>query len=311
MRVHANAKLGPAGRLALVVLVEGVRSATAAAESSVSAMAHAGGIAGGRLRSSAAAPWLRSLEPSASPTAASRQSSRRRFARSAPRRVGDPGWLPGLPASRIRQSGRCRARHGLSRLRPPSEARRTATNGRDQATFCTRRLPLRRFRRPGSRHRRSLPTRPTLDGASTRVGYDYAHAIIDDHTRLACRAAPGREGRHGHRVPPARPGLLRHHGITARRLMTDNAFTYVQQPLAARAARSARIRHLTTQPYPPAPRQNRTLPPDHRPRMGPRPQLPLKRAPSQALDRLAQPLQPPATALRDRQPTPISRVHNL
>ncbi len=42
MRVHANAKLGPAGRLALVVLIrEGASLRAAAAESSVSvATAH-------------------------------------------------------------------------------------------------------------------------------------------------------------------------------------------------------------------------------------------------------------------------------
>ena len=73
------------------------------------------------------------------------------------------------------------------------------------------------------------------------------------------------------------------HGITAKRLMTDNALT-TQQPLTARAARPSR-RPPPDHPALPAPhqRQGRTLPPDHGPRMGLRPHLPLTSTPPAAL----------------------------
>jgi transposase InsO family protein len=85
-----------------------------------------------------------------------------------------------------------------------------------------------------------------------RVGYDFAHAIVDDHSRLAYVEL------HEDERAQTVTGFLERalaffdeHGITAKRLMTDNAFAYVRNRslrdlLAARA-----IRHLTTQAYRP------------------------------------------------------------
>jgi transposase InsO family protein len=259
MRVHANAKLGPAGRLALVGLIEGGCSLrTAAAESSVSvSTAHRWWHRwrGACAQSRASGAWLedRSSRPQ-------RQ----------PRRTGDElearicavrqatGWGPRLVAGATGQPHqtvwKVLRRHGLSR-RPAPE--RGAPNRYEwprpgdllHMDVCT----YARFRRPGHRATgdRSQRDRHWMAPA-TRVGNDYAHAIVDDHSRLAYVELHADE-----RAATVTAFLERAlaffdaHGITARRLMTDNAFTYtknrsLRELLAARA-----IRHLTIQPYRP------------------------------------------------------------
>src|SRR3954471_12745207 len=190
MRVHANAKLGPAGRLALVVLVEGGCSLrAAAAESAVSvATAHRW--------------WHRWLDASAIERASGAwledRSSRPHHQ---PRRVGEQlaaricavreatGWGPRLVAGATGQPHqtvwKVLRRHGLSRRSP---AERGAPNRYewprpgDLLHMDVCRYP--RFRRPGHRATgdRSQRDRHWM-AASTRVGYDYAHAVIDDHAR--------------------------------------------------------------------------------------------------------------------------------
>ena len=83
-------------------------------------------------------------------------------------------------------------------------------------------------------------------------GYQFAHAMVDDHSRLAYVEL------HGDELALTVTGFVEralaffaNHGITARRLMTDNAFSYTKsRSLAALLARRG-IRHLTTQPYRP------------------------------------------------------------
>ena len=86
----------------------------------------------------------------------------------------------------------------------------------------------------------------------TRIGYDYVHAIVDDHTRLAYAEI------HPNEKAATVTGFLERalahfatHGITAKRLITDNAFNYVKNRSLRELLASRRIRHLTTQPYRP------------------------------------------------------------
>jgi hypothetical protein len=86
----------------------------------------------------------------------------------------------------------------------------------------------------GDRHRTGAQKRQ-------RVGWEFCHSIIDDHSRLAyTETPPRREGRHRHRVRPARAGVLRpprHHGQAP----ADRQRVHLRpQPRAARAARRAR-----------------------------------------------------------------------
>ena len=87
---------------------------------------------------------------------------------------------------------------------------------------------------------------------ATRVGYDYAHAIVDDHSRLAYVEL------HDDESAATVTGFVERalaffagHGITAERLMTDNAFTYVKNRSLRELLAARGIRHLTTQPYRP------------------------------------------------------------
>ena len=88
--------------------------------------------------------------------------------------------------------------------------------------------------------------------ACRRVGYDYAHAIVDDHSRLAFVEL------HDDEKAATVTGFVERaiaffaeHGIAAKRLMTDNAFAYVKnRSLRELLARHA-IHHLTTKPYRP------------------------------------------------------------
>jgi transposase InsO family protein len=110
-----------------------------------------------------------------------------------------------------------------------------------------------RFERPGHRvtgdrsQRQRNWMRP-----EKRVGYDYAHAIVDDHSRLAYVELHDDE-----RAATVTAFLERAltffagHGISARRLMTDNAFTYTKNRSLRELLAARDIRHLTTQPYRP------------------------------------------------------------
>jgi transposase InsO family protein len=89
-------------------------------------------------------------------------------------------------------------------------------------------------------------------GPETRVGYDFAHAIVDDHSRLAYVEL------HDDEKAATVTGFAERaltffaeHGITAKRLMTDNAFTYARNRSLRELHTGRGIRHLTTEPYRP------------------------------------------------------------
>ena len=78
-----------------------------------------------------------------------------------------------------------------------------------------------------------------------RVGYDYAHAIVDDHSRLAYVEL------HDDEKAATVTGFLERalaffaeHEIAAKRLLTDNGFSYVKnrslRELLARRGRATR-----------------------------------------------------------------------
>jgi transposase InsO family protein len=84
------------------------------------------------------------------------------------------------------------------------------------------------------------------------VGYDFAHAIADDHSRLAYVEL------HSDERAATVTGFLERalafyaeHGVVAKRLMTDNAFSYVNNRSLRELLATRGIRHLTTKPYRP------------------------------------------------------------
>ena len=259
MRVHANAKLGPAGRLALVRLVDGGCSLRAAAKQSSVSVATAHRWWHRWLDASAEARasdgWLQ--DRSSRPLRQPRRTGAGEEARICAVRQAT-GWGPRLVAGATGQSHstvwKVLRRAGISR-RPAPE--RGAPNRYEwpcpgdllHMDVCT----YARFRRPGHRATgdRSQRDRHWMR-PETRVGNDYAHAIVDDHTRLAYVELLDDE-----RAATVTAFLRRAlafyagHGISVRRLMTDNAFTYTKNRSLRELLNEQGIRHLTTQPYRP------------------------------------------------------------
>jgi transposase InsO family protein len=110
-----------------------------------------------------------------------------------------------------------------------------------------------RFERPGHRVTgdRSQHSRNWMD-QGTRVGYDFAHAIVDDHSRLAYVELHSNE-----RAQTVTDFVTRAlewfetQGITAKRLMSDNAWTYTNNRSLRELLTTREIKHLRTKPYRP------------------------------------------------------------
>src|SRR5213596_84674 len=255
MLLHANAKLGLAGRLALVRAIEGGLSlkAAAAAFSVSPATAHRW--------------WHRWLDGGRRPEALLDRSSRphhspRLLAAELQERICDcrrkTGWGPRLVAGATGCAHstvwKVLKRAGLSRrhstVREPANRYEWPCPG-DLLHMDTSRYA--RFQRPGHRvtgdrsQRSRRWSRP-----ETRVGYDYLHAIVDDHSRLAYVEL------HDDEKAATVTGFLERalaffaeQGILAKRVLTDNAFSYVRNRSLRELLARQGIRQLTTEPYRP------------------------------------------------------------
>jgi transposase InsO family protein len=110
--------------------------------------------------------------------------------------------------------------------------------------------PLRALRRPG--HAITGDRRKTAADKRTGAGYDFAHAIVDDHSRLAYAELHDDEKATTVTAFVERAlAFFDSHGIAARRLMTDNGFAYIHNRSLRELLARRRIRHLTTKPYRP------------------------------------------------------------
>jgi transposase len=255
MYLHANAKLGLAGRFALVAAIEGGLSlrAAAAAFSVSPATAHRW--------------WHRWLEGDRRPQSLLDRSSR---PRRSPRLLGaeleericdcrrKTGWGPRLVAGATGVAHstvwKVLRRHGLSRRTPASKEPANTYEWPCPGDLLHMDVSrYARFQRPGHRVTgdRSQRSRNWMR-PETRVGYDYAHAVVDDHSRLAFVEL------HDDDKATTVTGFVERalaffaaRGITPRRLMTDNAFSYVRNRSLRELLARHGIRHLTTQAYRP------------------------------------------------------------
>jgi transposase InsO family protein len=259
MYLHANAKLGLAGRLALVRAIEGGLSLREAAASfGVSpTTAHRWWA---RWRG-AAEEQQRSLSCLLDRSSRPRRSPRE-LAPELQERIcacrRETGWGPRLVAAAtgIAHSTVWKVLHRAGISRRPRPSKEAANRYEwpcpgdllhaDVARYA-------RFLRPGHAVTgdRSQRSREWMSPA-TRVGYDYIHAIVDDHSRLAFIE------RHDDETAATVTGFVERaladfvaRGITVRRLMTDNAFAYVKNRSLRELLAANGIRHLTTQPYRP------------------------------------------------------------
>ena len=104
---------------------------------------------------------------------------------------------------------------------------------------------------PGGGHRvrgRSTATRPQARG----IGYEFVHAAIDDHSRLAyVEVHTAERGATCTAFLRRAQGFYQAHGIRVRRVMTDNAKNYVLSRTFQDALVEMGARHVRIAPYHP------------------------------------------------------------
>ena len=235
----------------------------------------------------------------------------------AARPAGGRGWSRVRPASPTRRSGRCfSAARALAAaataIREPANRYEWPCPG-DLLHMDTSRYA--RFLRPGHRVTgdRSQRSRNWMR-PETRVGYDYAHAIVDDHSRLAYVEL------HDDETAATVTGFVERalaffarHGIDAQAADDRQRLQLRQEPLTPRAARRPRDPTPDDRALPAThQRQGRTLPPDDGPRMG------LRRSPTAHIDTAPKHCHTGSTTTTTSRPhssigdrPPISRVHNV
>ena len=105
-----------------------------------------------------------------------------------------------------------------------------------------------RFQQPGHR---VTGDRSSQD-RQHRDGIDFAHAIVDDHSRLAyAEIHPDQRAATVAAFLQRALTFYATHGIVATRPMTDNAWVYVRSRAVQELLARHRIRHLTTKPHRP------------------------------------------------------------
>jgi transposase InsO family protein len=254
MSVHRNAKLGLAGRFALVSAVEGgasLRSAAMAFNVSPATAHrwwHRWVAAGAEARSSLSCLFDRSSRPHRSP---------RQLAPELAEAICDcrrkTGWGPRLIAGATGFAhstvSKVLKRAGISR--PPRRQREPANRYEwpcpgDLLHMDTSEYV--RFQKPGHR---VTGDRSSQD-RQHRDGIDFAHAVVDDHSRLAyAEIHPDQRAATVAAFLERALAFYAGHGIVVKRLMTDNAWIYVRSRAVRALLARNEIRHLTTKPYRP------------------------------------------------------------
>jgi len=249
MNVHANAKLGLAGRYALVAAIEdGFSLQAAAAAFAVSpATAHRWWhrwVEGGRCRE---ALFDRSSRPHRSPRQLS--SSEEEPILKARRQTGyGPGRLAWIVRRARSTIWKVLHRRGLSRLPKPQPAPpRRYEWSRPGALLHVDVKKLARFERPGHRVTGDRQQR------SRRLGYDYLHCVVDDNSRYAyVELHPAEDSDTAACVLERALIHLGELGIeTGEAVMTDNALAYTRGERFQTVLADNRLRHITTPPYTP------------------------------------------------------------
>ena len=249
MQLHRIAKLGLRGRRELVLAIEsGISLKAAAAAFSVSPATahrwwHRWRKASEQERRTLSCLHDRSSRPRCSP----RMLAGREQARiCAVRRRS--GWGPRLIAGETGHAHatvwRALRRAGLSRLpRPPREApwRYEWPCPGDLLHIDSKRFS--RFTRPG--HAVTGVRDRTAAERRMRVGHEFVHSIVDDHSRLAYSELH-RDQRAATVVDFAERALafFERHGIEAKRLMSDNAWAYTHSRAFRQLLQERGIRHL-------------------------------------------------------------------
>ena len=312
MDLHANAKLGLAGRRELVLAIEqGLSLRAAATAFSVSpATAHRW--------------WHRWLEGGRAVSALRDRSSRPRSSAASPdgvrggadpaRPARDQSWAgaPGgdrapRPLDDLEGALAARAFPSAARTAAELPPLRVVTSGCAAAHGREEARPLQRPWPP--RHRK-----PANKDLHRGIGYDHLHCVVDDHSRIAyVELHPREDADTNVRTLERALAFFAELGLgSPEAVMTDNAMVY---------RNSRRFQTLLLRPRdPPHPharlhaaleRQGRALHPDPPERVGLQPQLAHLEQPSPQPAKLHPLLQPQTPTQLTRRPAPVSRVHNL
>jgi transposase InsO family protein len=251
MRLHANAKLGLAGRRELVLAIEGgMTLRQAAARFSVSpATAHRW--------------WHRWLEGDRSPLALADRSSRphrqpRRLTASeeepilrARRETNlGPGRLAGIVRRARSTIWKVLWRHGVSRRpRGQRQSYRRYEWSRPGALLHMDVKRLARFSVPGHRATGSRLKKDRNRG----VGYDYLHCVVDDNSRLAyVELHPREDAETNLRTLERALRFFAELGLDPpQAIMTDNAMVYRNSRRFNELLRRIDARHIRTPAYTP------------------------------------------------------------
>jgi transposase InsO family protein len=257
MKVHANAALGPAGRLALCKAIEsGMSLRAAAAALNVSpATAHRW--------------WHRWLSASAQERASGTwRCDRPSRPHHQPRRLTAAEEEPILRARREtglgpgRLAGICRrarstiwkvlSRHGLSRRRRGArQSFRRYEWSRPGALLHVDMAQLPRFAHPG--HAVTGDRSSTGADKRARRGYLYLHCVIDDHSRYAY--VEQHRPKDGRTAAAVLARALEHFAELGmgppEAVMTDNAFAYTNSRAFGSVLATCGARHITTPAYTP------------------------------------------------------------
>jgi transposase InsO family protein len=253
MKVHANAALGPAGRLALVEAIESGMTQKAAAAAFCVAPAtahrwwHRWRLAGELERRSGA--WLRdrSSRPHRQPRRLSAAEEEPILHARRQTNLG-PGRLAGICCRARSTIWKVLRRHGLSRRAGVRrETYRRYEWSRPGALLHVDVARLARFERPGHA--------VTGDRADRNrgAGYVYLHCVIDDHSRYAYVEQHRDQGGETAALVLARSiehftalGLAPPEAV-----MSDNAFAYRNSKAFKAVLAAHRARHILTPPYTP------------------------------------------------------------
>jgi len=249
MQLHRNAKLGLRGRRELVLAIESGMSLRAAAATFKVSVAtahrwwHRWQEAGEVERRSLSCLQDRSSRPRRCPRMLSAGEQARICA--ARRRSG---WGPRLIAGETGHPHatvwRTLRRAGLSRLpRPPREhpCRYEWPCPGDLLHIDSKRFV--RFTRPG--HAVTGIRDRTSVEKKMRIGHEFVHSLVDDHSRLAYS-----ELHRDERAATVAAFLARalaffdSYGISTKRLMSDNAWTYTHSRAFSQLLEQRGIRHL-------------------------------------------------------------------
>jgi len=251
MRLHANAKLGLAGRREQVSAIEGgMTLKQAAACFNVSpATAHRW--------------WHRWLDGDRSEAALHDRSSR---PHRQPRRLSPleeepilrarretnlgPGRLAGIVRRARSTIWKVLWRHGLSRRqRGQRQSFRRYEWSRPGALLHMDVEKLARFTVPGHRATGSRSEKERNRGA----GYDYLHCVVDDHSRLAyVELHPREDAQTNLRTLQRALRFFAEHGLQPpEALMTDNAMVYRHSRGLRKLLEADQIRHILIPPYTP------------------------------------------------------------